>query len=202
MLCCAAQQEEKLFFHGDQLFRGLWAPYLRIWLRFLPPTHVLAINADDYFTQPDAATNRVLGFLGLAQLPPSAGAGAEDVVGAGAADAAAPTVAALAAARHRRTLMEGTHSNVSYAGSAISWLRQLSEGGVSGEGGNESAGYLGAEAAAKIRAAGSRRQHLPSELVGKLPKEALKALAAFYRPYNEDLARLLCDERILQWSKV
>lgn len=37
-----------------QLFRGLYAPYLRMWLRFLGVDNVLVLKSEDYFSDPDA----------------------------------------------------------------------------------------------------------------------------------------------------
>ncbi len=52
-VCCLC------FVTCTQLFRGLYAPYLRIWLQFLPRSHVLVVKAADYFANPLAVTNQV-----------------------------------------------------------------------------------------------------------------------------------------------
>ena len=39
----------QVFFHCDQLFRGMYAVYLERWLRFFPREALLVIKAEDMF---------------------------------------------------------------------------------------------------------------------------------------------------------
>ncbi|KAL6759406.1 P-loop containing nucleoside triphosphate hydrolase protein [Haematococcus lacustris] len=88
-----SQREEAVFYHCDQLFRGLYAPYLKIWLRWLPPSNVLVLKAEDYWRQPVQTMNRLLEFMSLPLLPPTL----QDTAGGG--KAAAGTFPAAGAAR-------------------------------------------------------------------------------------------------------
>lgn len=58
-------REEKVHYHCDQLFRGMYAVFLEIWFRFIPPRHWLVINSEDFFADPGATLERTVKFLGL-----------------------------------------------------------------------------------------------------------------------------------------
>ncbi|KAG2501332.1 hypothetical protein HYH03_001123 [Edaphochlamys debaryana] len=58
-------REEKIYFHADQLMRGMYGLFLEIWQRFIPPSHWLIIDADEYFNNEAATLERVVDFLGL-----------------------------------------------------------------------------------------------------------------------------------------
>lgn len=51
--------------HADQLLRGLYSPFLKIWLRWLPPTHILPLRYEAFQEDPDAVLSEVFSFLGL-----------------------------------------------------------------------------------------------------------------------------------------
>mmetsp|Transcript_12594 Transcript_12594/g.39731 ORF Transcript_12594/g.39731 Transcript_12594/m.39731 type:complete len:529 (+) Transcript_12594:1190-2776(+) len=60
-------EEEKLFFHADQVCRGAYAIYLEDWLKAFPRENLLFIKAEEYFEDPAPATRSVMEFLGLAE---------------------------------------------------------------------------------------------------------------------------------------
>lgn len=55
--------EEKVFFHADQFIRGLHAVFLARWLRHIPQDRLLAVRAEDYFSDNERTVRRVLEFL-------------------------------------------------------------------------------------------------------------------------------------------
>jgi len=121
-----SMREEKVFFHCDQLFRGMYAVYLNIWFRYFPREQFLIINSQDYFDSPRNTTRRVLNFLGLPDPPDEA------------------TWAAMEAAGPRQSGLAG---------------REMVHG-------------------------------------------ARRILSKLYRKHNEELAKLLGDERYLQWNSM
>ncbi len=84
-------EEEKLFFHADQvrsrtremapplplpclrrssylprqIMRGMYEMYLEVWLRHFPRDNVLVVKAEDYFSNPGEALKKMFAFLGL-----------------------------------------------------------------------------------------------------------------------------------------
>ncbi|PNW70584.1 hypothetical protein CHLRE_17g725950v5 [Chlamydomonas reinhardtii] len=58
-------EQEKVYFHADQIFRGMYGLFLEIWYRFIPPQHWLVIKSEDFFTQPKPTLAKVVQFLGL-----------------------------------------------------------------------------------------------------------------------------------------
>lgn len=171
--------EERLFFHADQLFRGLYAPYLWIWQRFLPASHILVINSDDYFADPDAVTNRVLQFLGLPLLPGDGSAHADTAAGAATSKRAGTQMRAAAG-------MSNGNAGAKVISAATDAAAQP--------------GFLDANAADRVRKAGPRQSRRPPDL-GPVPAATRRALTAFYAPYNKQLAQMLGDDRILRWSQ-
>ncbi|KAG2501323.1 hypothetical protein HYH03_001116 [Edaphochlamys debaryana] len=61
-------REEAVYFHADQIFRGMYGLYLEIWFRFIPPQHWLVLDADEYFEQPKQTLAKVIDFLGLSKV--------------------------------------------------------------------------------------------------------------------------------------
>ncbi|GFR42500.1 hypothetical protein Agub_g3302 [Astrephomene gubernaculifera] len=65
-------REEKVYFHADQLMRGMYGLFLEIWYRFIPPTNWMVVHSDDFFSQPKDTLKRVIDFLGLKQVDDAA----------------------------------------------------------------------------------------------------------------------------------
>ncbi|KAG1659129.1 hypothetical protein FOA52_013798 [Chlamydomonas sp. UWO 241] len=63
------QRQEELFFHADQVIRGMYAIFLEVWLRHLPHASIHVIRSEDYFFKPQNELKQAWDFLGFA--PPS-----------------------------------------------------------------------------------------------------------------------------------
>lgn len=57
--------DEKVFYHCDQILRGMYSTYLEIWFRYFPRDAFLILKSEEYFSDPRGTIRRVLGFLGL-----------------------------------------------------------------------------------------------------------------------------------------
>ncbi|KAI8474367.1 MAG: P-loop containing nucleoside triphosphate hydrolase protein [Monoraphidium minutum] len=57
--------DEQVFFHADQVLRGLYALYLEQWLALWPRGRVLLLLSEEWFERPRDALARVASFLGL-----------------------------------------------------------------------------------------------------------------------------------------
>ncbi|GAX82546.1 hypothetical protein CEUSTIGMA_g9972.t1 [Chlamydomonas eustigma] len=57
--------EEKLFFHADQIMRGMYEMYLEVWLRHFPRDHLLIIRSEEYFSNAHQTLKQVYAFLGM-----------------------------------------------------------------------------------------------------------------------------------------
>lgn len=64
------QEYGDVFFHCDQLIRGLYEPFVRDWVSAFG-NRTLAVRAEDLFDEPQVAQRRVLRFLGLPALASS-----------------------------------------------------------------------------------------------------------------------------------
>ncbi|KAG1665569.1 hypothetical protein FOA52_000716 [Chlamydomonas sp. UWO 241] len=60
-----SMEQEKVFYHCDQVLRGLYDEWLKVWFRFFPRENFLFINSHNYFRDPNATRKEVLEFLGL-----------------------------------------------------------------------------------------------------------------------------------------
>ncbi|GLC34028.1 hypothetical protein PLESTB_000830200 [Pleodorina starrii] len=60
-----SHREEMVYFHADQLMRGMYALFLEIWYRFIPASNWLIIHSDDLFSQPRETLARVVTFLNI-----------------------------------------------------------------------------------------------------------------------------------------
>lgn len=58
-------KEEKVYFHCDQILRGMYAPYLKVWFRYFPRSSFLILDSRRYFRDSYATMTQVLNFLGL-----------------------------------------------------------------------------------------------------------------------------------------
>ncbi|GAX80445.1 hypothetical protein CEUSTIGMA_g7884.t1 [Chlamydomonas eustigma] len=58
-------EEEKVFFHCDQLLRGMHAVYLERWLQYFPRSSMLVVNAEDMFRNVTVTLMDIFTFLGL-----------------------------------------------------------------------------------------------------------------------------------------
>uniref|UniRef100_A0A383WH12 Sulfotransferase n=1 Tax=Tetradesmus obliquus TaxID=3088 RepID=A0A383WH12_TETOB len=57
---------EKVFFHCDQVLRGMYWVFLQGWQRHFGPDQLLVLLSEDLFKSPKAVLRRVVRFLGLA----------------------------------------------------------------------------------------------------------------------------------------
>ena len=58
-------EEEVLFFHADQIIRGMYALFLEQWLRYFPKGVIKVVRSEAYFNDPMAVMVETFGFLGL-----------------------------------------------------------------------------------------------------------------------------------------
>ncbi|KAG2498747.1 hypothetical protein HYH03_003486 [Edaphochlamys debaryana] len=58
-------QQERLFFHADQILRGVYVLYLELWLKYFDPSTILIIRSEDYYASPVRTYMRMLDFLEL-----------------------------------------------------------------------------------------------------------------------------------------
>lgn len=59
---------ERVFYHCDQLFKSIYAPYVRVWARAYAPRWrelLLVLRTEDYAASPRASLERVFSFVGL-----------------------------------------------------------------------------------------------------------------------------------------
>ncbi|KAL6753537.1 P-loop containing nucleoside triphosphate hydrolase protein [Haematococcus lacustris] len=57
--------EEQIFFHADQIIRGMYSIFLEVWLRHFQRSSMLVLKSEDYFRAPGATVDKVFAFLGL-----------------------------------------------------------------------------------------------------------------------------------------
>jgi len=58
-------KEETVYFHTDQILRGLYSIFLKDWLELWPSERVLVVLFEDWVTKPRETLARVTSFLGL-----------------------------------------------------------------------------------------------------------------------------------------
>ncbi|GLI70541.1 hypothetical protein VaNZ11_015457 [Volvox africanus] len=58
-------KEERLYFHADQLLRGVYSVWLEIWLKFFDRKDLLVVRSEDFFADPVDVYSRVAEWLGL-----------------------------------------------------------------------------------------------------------------------------------------
>lgn len=61
-------EQEKVFFHCDQVLRGLYAVYLERWLSLFPSERILVLRSEDYFADSAKQLAKVAAWLGLRPL--------------------------------------------------------------------------------------------------------------------------------------
>ena len=61
----AWQEYGDVFFHCDQIIRGLYEPFLRDWHAALGDESLLVLRVEDLLDQPDRSRAKMLSFLGL-----------------------------------------------------------------------------------------------------------------------------------------
>ncbi|GFH25388.1 sulfotransferase, partial [Haematococcus lacustris] len=57
--------EEQIFFHADQIIRGMYSIFLEVWLRHFQRSSMLVLKSEEYFRAPAATVDKVFAFLGL-----------------------------------------------------------------------------------------------------------------------------------------
>eukprot|EP00798_Chlamydomonas_sp_ICE-L_P014847 gene14847-20901_t len=57
--------EEKVFFHADQILRGMYSIYAEVWLRHFPRNNIMFIQSEEYFADEGAVLKKVFESLGL-----------------------------------------------------------------------------------------------------------------------------------------
>ena len=62
-----SQDLEDIFFHCDQLLRGMYAIWLHLWLSFFPRESFLLIKSEDLFAAPQQVLRGIFAHLGLAE---------------------------------------------------------------------------------------------------------------------------------------
>jgi hypothetical protein len=62
-----SQYLEDIFFHCDQLMRGMYSIWLHIWFSIFPRESFLVLKAEDYFINPRETLVKVFAHLGLAE---------------------------------------------------------------------------------------------------------------------------------------
>ena len=60
-----SQYLEDIFFHCDQLMRGMYSVWLHVWFTFFPREAFLVLDAQDYFRNPRAVLACIFTHLGL-----------------------------------------------------------------------------------------------------------------------------------------
>jgi hypothetical protein len=55
--------QEKVYFHCDQLLRGMYTVYLERWLRFFPKSSFLLIKSEDFFQNPNKTISNIFDFF-------------------------------------------------------------------------------------------------------------------------------------------
>lgn len=141
---------EEVFYHADQLLRGLYAAYVPEWIAAFGRDRLLAIRAEDYWAETRATLARVFGFLDLS--PPSSA-----------------QLSAIAA----QPIMPIHGSNATFYADATVVNRFV------------------ARAWSESTHGGHTHSKVPTPMV----PEARQTLRSFYAPYNDELARLLADDR-------
>lgn len=58
-------QEEGLFFHADQIVRGMYSVYIEVWLRHFPRENIMLIQSEEYFKNPEGMMDKIFDFLGM-----------------------------------------------------------------------------------------------------------------------------------------
>ncbi|KXZ51708.1 hypothetical protein GPECTOR_11g157 [Gonium pectorale] len=61
-------REEAIYFHADQLMRGMYGLFLEVWFRFIPPANWMIVHSDDFFSNPKETLSKVVDFLGLSKV--------------------------------------------------------------------------------------------------------------------------------------
>ncbi|EFJ53051.1 hypothetical protein VOLCADRAFT_85926 [Volvox carteri f. nagariensis] len=63
-----SHREEQVYFHADQLMRGMYGLFLEIWYRFIPPSNWMVVHSDDLFQRPKETMAKLVDFLGLTKV--------------------------------------------------------------------------------------------------------------------------------------
>ncbi|PNW78886.1 hypothetical protein CHLRE_09g393321v5 [Chlamydomonas reinhardtii] len=197
-------QEERVFFHADQILRGVYSVYLDSWFKYFDRRQFLVIKSEDYFADPLATYRRALSFLGLDPRAISVRADVERLskLAASGDDAA---LAAPAAAHKKKKGGTADGDNKLWAdikhdllndpeqrfptnrAAALAARRDSSGGGGGGSGGAVSDARAEAAVAATAGGGGGGQARPP------MPAAVRKRLLDFYEPYNRRLAELLGD---------
>jgi hypothetical protein len=180
-----------LLYVWPQLFRGLYAPYLVEWLRFLPPTHILVLKYEDLVRDAGhTVTNKALAFLGLPLLPPTAAQ--KDKAGGSSGGSSSRGLLAQEQTAEGRQLAQADTLQV--AASSQHHRRGLLRTPVL-------ARHLDPAAAARVMAAGPIQAEAVPASAEPMQAGTRRALMQFYEPYNRQLAELLNDPGIAEWNK-
>ncbi|KAG2432485.1 hypothetical protein HXX76_008830 [Chlamydomonas incerta] len=193
-------QEERVFFHADQLLRGVYSVYLDAWFKYFDRRQFLVIKSEDYFADPLPTYRRALSFLGLD--PRAIGLKAEvERLSKLAASGDAAALAAPAAAHKKKKdvtadgqdklwadikhdLLNDPEQRFAVNRAAALAARRGSSGGISD---------ADADAAAAAGGGGQARPPMPAAV--------RKQLVDFYEPYNRKLAELLGDPEFIRgWN--
>eukprot|EP00798_Chlamydomonas_sp_ICE-L_P014904 gene14904-20953_t len=57
--------EEVIFFHADQVMRGMYSIYAEVWLRHFPRNNIMFIRSEEYFADEVAVLKKAYKFVGL-----------------------------------------------------------------------------------------------------------------------------------------
>lgn len=152
-------ENEGVYYHADQLLKGLYSAYVPTWLRAFGSRSLLFLRAEDYWAAPAETLQRAVAFLGL------------------------PPLDERALERAAAQPIEYLHgSNATFYGdkSIVNSHAPLAP-------------------AASRRTAVPGRTRIPSSQ--PIDAEAKQLLRGFYATYNDELARVLGDERF-RWADV
>ncbi|KAJ9510922.1 hypothetical protein QJQ45_027850 [Haematococcus lacustris] len=67
--------EEQIFFHADQIIRGMYSIFLEVWLRHFQRSSMLVLKSEEYFRAPAATVDKVDGLAQGDQCGPGYGGG-------------------------------------------------------------------------------------------------------------------------------
>jgi len=67
-----SKRNEQVFYHCDQLIKGMYSVFVEDWLAFFPDGQLLVIQFEEYIQHPTPALARVFDHLGLDDLPSDA----------------------------------------------------------------------------------------------------------------------------------
>ncbi|EFJ46167.1 hypothetical protein VOLCADRAFT_93309 [Volvox carteri f. nagariensis] len=189
-------REERLYFHADQLLRGVYSVWLEIWLKFFDRKDLLVLRSEDYFADPVEVFNRVAEWLGLDVSAVDYHARIERVGKATTADEAAAAMQAPVDDKLwgeiRRILLEGDKVEGSrYAinrQGALAAQRELQQ--HSGRRRQRRRGHGGDDGGVTAAAASGGRPPMSAAI--------RRELAEFYAPYNRRLGQLLEDPNFIR----